>query len=313
MNLRRRCWISKSTKLLAKYNTRSLRKAIEIKNKKMPQKLYQYRSIDEADGKKRLDWLINIIETGNMYCSQASQLNDPFDMRSILSSKKITSYKNLLKSPEEYKWLDAFKLLLKVTLKQNAFQKEELDEFGVQFDAIFMRQIESIYDEHSEFLSWFKIVCLTETYDNLPMWWLYADRRKGVCVEFEKQRFSEQVETFTFPVNYTHKLPDVIKTLDKVEKFQDKMSETDLYMHTLISTGIYPCLHKLADWEYEREWRYIMLNQEQVHFGKPSKIILGDMIESENKEKICIVAMAQGIEVTQIKITPYGIVEEPIK
>jgi len=55
----------------------------------MPQKLYRYRSVKSGVGVARLT---KDICAGSLYCARRSDLNDPFELRSPLSSKMASSY-----------------------------------------------------------------------------------------------------------------------------------------------------------------------------------------------------------------------------
>ena len=102
-----------------------------------------------------------------------------------------------------------------------------------------MQPVEALNSQLDDFLKLLRIVCFSESYKNLPMWWFYADRRKGVCLEFDTEHLNSELKLFTFPINYTNKLPDAIKTLNKFEKLKSRMSKENWEFQGLVGTAIY--------------------------------------------------------------------------
>jgi hypothetical protein len=312
--------MDKFTKQYSKGDSRNIGKAFRLKNRNMPQKLYQYRSIETTDGVPRFERLIDVLQTGRLYCSTNENLNDPLDLQTILSTENPSVYINSVASVSgnnEYKsyyWsIRILKPFLKRLFRKNGIPEVEIESFDSSVNDIFLRWVDELKSMHNDFLGLLRIVCFTETFDNLPMWWFYTDERRGVCLEFDVEKLQSGVKLFVFPVKYTDNLPDVIRTLHKLDTRRVKrMSEKEKEFFVLFSTGIFPCTHKLSDWSYEKEWRYIMLNAENVDFVIPSKIILGDRIDDVKKDEICKVAKTQGIRVTQMKITKFGFDEHEV-
>jgi len=309
--------IKKIAALLLMGNIQSWAKAVKLKNKIMPDKLYHYRSVAAAENKDRLQWLIDVLEKGQIYCSPNDELNDPFDMRSVLSSKEPSFYTNTMSSyfDNNSEWFNFFrfskfaKLFFSFQFSRNGISKEEIIVFNEQYDKLFIRPVEELSLQHDDFLKSLRIACFSESCESLPMWWFYADERRGVCLEYDVNKLEDKTKLFTFPVNYTRLLPDVIRLLHKLDTTSTEMDNT---FNWFISTGVFPCIHKFSDWSYEKEWRYIMLNQENVFVNSPVRIILGDRVEESMKSKLLAVAHKKGIIVAQIKITPYGLIQENI-
>ena len=158
------------------------------------------------------------------------------------------------------------------------------------------------------------VACFSESSTNMPMWWHYADERKGICLEFDIKEFHAPIpEVYLMPVNYTDNLPDLTSSI--LEK-SEKLNMQYALLHV--------CMHKQLSWNYEREWRVINFkhlsdnstgNLNSVKFIKPKKIILGDKMEDAPngyKEKIVDKARVLGIEVTQMEIRVTGYSEKVI-
>jgi hypothetical protein len=287
----------------------------------MPSKLYQYRSIETVNQPNRLNWIINVMETGRLYCSSNHYLNDPLDMQTVLSSDNISDYVRSIDSAignrEFSSYITMIKIitpLLKMQFRKNGMPNDEIDSFDSEINTRFMKWAEELLNQHNDVLSCARIVCLTETYNNLPMWWFYADERRGICFEFEVDKINPADKLFIFPVKYSSKLHDAVETLHKLDSGHLKKKDIkEREFHAFISELVIPCIHKLSDWNYEKEWRYIMLNTEYFDFMKPSKIILGDKVDTSKRNILLEKAHEYNIKATQMSITKYGFREEIVK
>lgn len=83
------------------------------------------------------------------------------------------------------------------------------------------------------------IICLSQKYDNLPMWSAYTNH-KGFCLEFDISRFPFKM-VGPFPVNYQKQL----KT--------HSIKEISIQLATIVQTNV-----KQNIWEYEHEWRLLL-------------------------------------------------------
>lgn len=97
----------------------------------------------------------------------------------------------------------------------------------------------------SELIKTTRILCLSETSDNLLMWSHYADSHKGFVVEFNtehsffnQKRSNKDEFGHLRKVNYVSEIPKLDPLCDeKIDYFLTKSSE----------------------WEYEKEWRMLHL------------------------------------------------------
>lgn len=318
-------------------NPKDFGTALNMKRLNMPNKLYRYRSI-----KTEVDFarLLELIQKGQLYCSPRNNLNDPFELRSPLSSKMASNYfgtnetkKSLYfdqlrkhfdeavfnEAMQGEDWFDKIQKL--------AFEKEAVRS-GLPMENItnalnnaFMHQIEDLKTAYESIFDMTRIASFSENYNNLPMWQHYSDEHRGVCLEYDTSKLQILDTNRLFPVIYSSELPDVVKSAFENYGIR-KMPPLGLVT--------YHCIHKLNDWSYEKEWRYVFeprmrfSNYEdipsnywnlgaKVDFIKPSKIILGNKVEEDSIHELCKVAGGQGIDITQMKITHYGLEEEHIQ
>ena len=285
----------------------------------MPKKLYQYRSIETDKQPKRLEWVLNVMKTGQLHCLSNENLNDPLDMQTILSNDASPYINSIASAMGDEGFVGRYMALkfltpyMKWQFRKNGISKEEIDSFDSTVNTYFMKWAEDLQTQHNDLLSCARIVCLTETYDNLPMWWHYADERRGICFEFDIDKANPKDTLFIFPVKYSNKLHDAVETLHRLDaRHLKKKDKEEREFHAIVSEVMLPCIHKLSDWSYEKEWRYIMTNADYFNFVKPSKIILGDKIDESKKNTILEEAKMQGISVTQMSITKYGFRENEL-
>ena len=92
--------------------------------------------------------------------------------------------------------------------------------------------------------------CFTEDPRNNLMWAHYADSYKGICVEYDIRRASEEVKKMLFPVVYRKK-PEHFISVDEILSGKERGDKD--YLRD--SKGIFS--EKPFCWKYEKEWRII--------------------------------------------------------
>jgi len=177
-----------------------------------------------------------------------------------------------------------------------------------------MQELERHNDENNKNSEMVKVACFTETPVNLPMWAHYADNHTGICLEYDTQRIHKNLSNMLFPVKYVEKLLDIVMFAMRAVASESSNVLT------------YQCVQKLSDWSYEKEWRYIFLPSmkkdyleklppdyldkgEEISFGRPSKIILGNKICPDKQSKLHDIAREVNINIVKMKVTPYGLHE----
>ena len=102
-------WKNEFLRLYTSEDIGDFKKALELKRKNLPQKIYRYRPVSNGNMEHRL----SEIADGTLYLSHPNELNDPFEIRSILHSTKAGDFlcaKEIYQqrfaasmTPEEYK------------------------------------------------------------------------------------------------------------------------------------------------------------------------------------------------------------------
>lgn len=140
------------------------------------------------------------------------------------------------------------------------------------------------------------VTCFSERPDNILMWSHYANKHTGFCVEYDFNRLkSVDAKLMLFPVIYTKKRPILpIGAFDFSDLNNVKVKEKDLPLPDLIET----MLIKSDIWQYEEEWRIVLLlknlNEQKLFENIVNKVYLGSNITKENEEKIRALASKKG-------------------
>lgn len=152
----------------------------------------------------------------------------------------------------------------------------------------------------------FVVTCFSETYDNELMWAHYADKHRGICVEYDMSKMDNDpniayYKFFTYPVIYSESRPQIPIILNRIVKHNYSISEgkyslSDRYLYLLT---------KSKAWKYEREWRMILPDNKHniVNFPLISKIYLGVNISEIDEQRIKQVAAQKRLEIKKLQLS----------
>jgi hypothetical protein len=104
----------------------------------------------------------------------------------------------------------------------------------------------------TKFIPEFRILCLSEVYDNLCMWSLYSDSHKGAVIELQCiDEFDCKWEAK--PVTYQNS-PPILATKQEYIKHVTGQNLLNVDQWSFYE----PCvLTKTTDWTYQKEWRVV--------------------------------------------------------
>lgn len=140
----------------------------------------------------------------------------------------------------------------------------------------------------------FRVGCLCTNYKNSLMWSHYADSHRGFCVEYD---FSKaDISTLPFPVVYSNIRPQI--------PWEEALTRSPENTAKATSNLMIGLLTKDKCWEYENEWRYLVVSSAPPSLKMPSIscIYLGALIEGKNRDKILKFAMKNQIPVKQMVV-----------
>lgn len=170
----------------------------------------------------------------------------------------------------------------------------DLDEFynkPIRNPNLDKKGIKSLfYEANQDMKNRVYIACFSEKNDITPMWHHYGGEHKGICVEYDFKDDDLLKEIF-FPIAYVTEernkeiLPKIIAKAD------------------IGKSSIETFTNKSLEWEYEQEWRIIMLknpkqlfkiiwydNKPHIKFLTPKSVYLGYKIDDKDAyyiKKLC--------------------------
>ena len=303
---------------------------LELKNDNIPKYLFKYTGINHVD---------DLLENNLFYLSGISELNDPYEgniiydldlqterfldhwikessirpqikIEDIDFDKEIDTIMKLIDDIEfhqrpkkvDYEFIlsnseDTSKI---IDIMKNVQEKEVVE---------FFESLESIIIKNT------KLICLTESNKNNPMWNHYGCEHEGICIRYDTKEFPKYIIENCFPVDYDNSnITDSIPIND-AKKLNKKYN-------------LKVFLRKSVDWRCENEWRIIATDsfREKYSFKKnntsdleylrlkPSAVYLGKEFPENDEKIIRQVCKNNNIKLYRMKQskTQYELVEEPL-
>ena len=199
---------------------------------KTPEILYKYRALDINT--------LSILESGRVWYSRREQLNDPFDCTPDFQI-----------DVPEYE-IDKF---LEIVGADHLIR--EMKDIGDnRLDFAMKREIvESTFFNN---LNTFGVFCASADPCDELMWAHYGDNHMGICIGFDvnpKNISPASTHLIPRPVDYSGRGRILLSDIMKSER-----GELDFQAHAddTITNTFY---RKNEAWKYEKEWRYISMNE----------------------------------------------------
>lgn len=153
----------------------------ELKQSKVPKRLFKYQPINDANRSNRL----RTLKENKIWLTKADYLNDPYDCQAFYYNKEK---------------------LLKAIIENDIPSK-------------ISRTPEYIIDFLENGLKMFKrnmaVTCFSEQEDNMPMWANYADNHAGICIEYDFSNLSTNsgFSQMLYPIVYVEERYDISNLL----------------------------------------------------------------------------------------------------
>jgi len=145
-----------------------------------------------------------------------------------------------------------------------------------------------------------RVCSFSEVSDSVLMWSHYAKMHEGLCMEYDIEALprGDLRRRFLFPVIYNDGL------FDGTPHLLARLRTGRL--NTLVA--LLSCLHKAPDWEYEREWRFVLpfgeaMPEGPYHMPKPSRVLIGARVRSQNVRVVSRTARDRGIPVVRMRLS----------
>lgn len=202
-----------------------------------------------------------VLATRKLRWSSPIIFNDPFDVpinlelpfeRADLQSALVKRIADAIEHSAEFKHpkLIALSAKLRAHPEYEAKKNEILEDFrNWPKEGIELPTLEKIQAHWERLRPDMRILCLSEKNDVGPMWANYADRHKGVVMEFVDHPNLDSVLAVARPVTYSPlppRLPGMEEWIDSILKIKP-LDLTELFADYQYKKG--------EHWAYEHEWR----------------------------------------------------------
>lgn len=149
------------------------------------------------------------------------------------------------------------------------------------------------------------IACVTKDYKNRKMWEDYADKYKGIVIEFCLPRYEElsdeQKRMFLhlFPVSYRNpkRIPRISLMPLFEWEFQRKFWNREIELGDFLAKLYEQVLYKEKDYSFEKEWRFVdCSNENKIPFPFVKRVYAGYKISKQNLQKLKRTCKQKGFE-----------------
>lgn len=186
-------------------------------------RLYHWQTFDAS----RLEV---ILRNGTIYCSRPSDFNDPWDCQPFFNT-------DLLDDPiERQKHIDWAAEVCRRNGKMSERDIVNMEEQLQNRGLLEQKVSETTTAMQQEVLERYRVYCMCPDVTNTLMWAHYADKHRGICLEFNIQN---EVVCCALEVQYSSEFP-------MTRQYSDDLAE-----------NLLPLLAKSDVWKYENEYRLI--------------------------------------------------------
>lgn len=211
------------------------------------QYLYRYLRFPNSKDREYTDKirrLEDIFVHNQLFFPSPCTFNDPFDSKVLFTfdgsdTEDFREYLdgyyrhyNPMKSDEDIKKMVA------ETVKTNFFDDDTWRQEQIKI-------FKQILEEESSKLG---VISLSEKPDDILMWAHYADGHKGLCLQFDKIKLDSLINCYCDKVDYRKVYPSFKEFIHLPDE----------------DRGKFLLLTKSDHWEYEQEWRLIIMPEENT-------------------------------------------------
>ena len=282
---------------------------VKMSNESMPEEFYRYRAF--SDNNK------DALRNGYEWMSYPNEYNDPFDARLFYDADDVINYvlnslpvsrldKDELKVSRKIIGVKEIDLnagrfdnqLLQGARKKGGKLTSKVKGLVSKVDEIIKvlpKDLDSELEKHVRERS--MICSFTTTCDNELMWAHYTYSHQGYCLEYGQPDIHPQKGGLLLPVVYREK-PLFVTGFMK-DSFPDGKNASKAVIGSAIV--------KSKRWEYEDEWRYCLLcNEESRHLKafKPKRLLLGCNANESTKKELIEICQQIGLPMYQMERSP---------
>lgn len=271
-----------------------------IKSKHRPtMKLYRYFS--------NIEYAIEEILSGTIYCPLSDTFNDIFDCRvtndiSILDKDIEGEVSSIIKYVDDI-WFDCedleyefFACGYSYDKMQEEFSKKLSDRLRIK-PSEYLRFIHDFSERKDEYSNFYNILrtsylnkhpvislckrvaCFSEVNDSILMWSYYANKHKGVCLEYDPTLLDNGIE----------ENQNLLNAIQKVQYSETQYNNPKYFRSADDINNVF--FTKALCWTHEQEWRFVLNDDiERIKFPCLTGAYMGARFSQEynntEKEKI---------------------------
>ncbi len=207
-------------------NASLLNVAAGLAEKNNRQTLFRYRKLNS--------YTMEEILKQQVYLAQPQDFDDIFDSRYTIPDLKT------------YEKAEAAFALSNALKDKNPDMMKNYNDYVAYYSAI-----NNMADER------LRIAAFTQTNMNIPMWYYYAKKHKGICIEYDLTDFNSKnlssPEVILLPVIYPD---DKTANTYRCSNYEENHENVMLVRNALV---------KNKNWNFEKEWRLISVERPDIY------------------------------------------------
>ncbi|WP_302279555.1 DUF2971 domain-containing protein [Brachyspira pilosicoli] len=208
-------------------------------------------------------YIYDILDIKNKIKNKSEYFNNNYDRVIEKIIHNDFEKKNSLKKISLYNYTKIDKNTISTIINDNIWLSNT-NSFNDPIDPII--KTKSILNDYQNLLDRIKIACLTTHNDNTLMWSHYADKHKGICIEYDFNSINNYTIKKVLYKNSIMKSNRIVNIFERIEDFKTEK----YYIESFIDLF---CI-KSKEWKYEDEYRIIYDDKEKNENGilKPAII-----------------------------------------
>lgn len=285
-----------------------------------PEFLYRYRPTNTQYFAEELR---RAAERKQVYFSELSSVNDPFEARPYLGKNTIREVRSYLADFEK-----VFGKGIAITgtdfgefAKQAGIKKSKVREAVGPSLRSAQRTIASIETTIDYLRSQLKVACFSERWDSLLMWGHYGLSHTGVCIQYAtKIETAARERRAPVSVIYSEVRPVVtyIELMEHTALAKNDNSSGFFDVSRARRTFDSLAMTKPKEWAYEQEWRVMIIGDEPIGYHtvlclEPTAVLLGAQHSKETLHTVLdIVGEKMAVEVVSLDPQNFALQRRPL-
>jgi hypothetical protein len=287
-----------------------LEEALRIKEQHLPNRIYKYRR-DSKESRLNLD-------NDTVWISSPDSYNDPYDCSFTVSEGRLVTAFNRAAVDSFVKTYKLQEVIPSGQLEKAKSSEDPLravaslipisvaDTEGngprrmAEFSAVSVRKF---IGDQILFLRQMrratKVCSFSEVHDSILLWSHYAQNHSGFFVEYDLESLTRDhpFRRNLYPIIYSPNLYDLTG-------WSETLVGTDRRQFNPIRP-LLAALHKFEGWQYEREWRVVMIEPKLTEdrcweVPTAARLFLGSQMQAESKRELRAICAKRKIEVWQM-------------